>query len=51
MRPPAYIAEYSDDVRRIDGRWLFLQRKTTVIFVSRHALPLPGIIPPEDDAD
>jgi len=51
MRPPSYIAEYSDDVRRIDGRWLLLQRKTTVVFVSRHALPLAGIVPPEGDTD
>lgn len=49
MRPPSYIVEYSDDVRRIDGRWRFLQRKTSVIFVSRHALPLAGIVPPEGD--
>jgi uncharacterized protein (TIGR02246 family) len=51
LRPPSYIAEYSDEARLIDGRWRLQQRKTRVVFVSRHALPLAGIVPLAGDTD
>lgn len=43
MRPPSYVAEYSDVMKKIDGRWLIQRRDTTVNYVSEHALPLAGI--------
>jgi uncharacterized protein (TIGR02246 family) len=46
MRGPAYIAEYEDEMRLIDGRWLIWRRDTAVTFVSKHAAPIPGIEPP-----
>lgn len=43
MRPPSYVAEYRDVMRKIDGRWLIQRRDTTVVLVSENPLPLPGI--------
>ncbi len=46
MRAPAYLAEYDDQIVRIDGVWLIQRRTTTVTFVSPTAQALPGIAPP-----
>lgn len=45
MKSPAYLAEYDDRMRRIDGRWLIAHRDTSVVFVSGNVRPIPGINP------
>jgi hypothetical protein len=45
MKSPAYLAEYDDQMRRVDGRWLIAHRDTSVIFVSSDAQSIPGITP------
>lgn len=49
MTSPAYLAEYDDRIRRIDGAWRIQRRDTTVTFISAGAQPLPGITPPKGD--
>jgi uncharacterized protein (TIGR02246 family) len=45
MSTPAYLAEYDDVVVKVDGRWRFQRRQTTVTFVSAAMQPVPGIAP------
>jgi uncharacterized protein (TIGR02246 family) len=45
MKSPAYLAEYDDLIRKIEGRWLIQKRDTSVVFVSANARPIPGIKP------
>lgn len=50
IKAPAYLAEYHDRIRKIDGRWLIQRRETTVTFISAYAQPIPGIQPINDSA-